>query len=339
MKRYLRYISPIIAVFTMILLIFDTTIAYIGAKEGISVCIEVIIPSLFPFIVASNYLCTSLFGARIPGLERIGILFQLPKGSESLLVLGLLGGYPVGAQLIGDSYKRGSIDKRTACILLGYCNNAGPSFIFGVISSVFSSPSISFILWVIHIFSALVTGYLLPRPEISMASMEKKCTGSMVQALQKSIRAMASICGWVIIFKVILSYISPFLEGKVSQLCLIMLSGFLELSNGCMQLSNIGSESVRFILCTVFLSFGGICVLLQTASVTENLGLGLYIPGKMIQTGISVLLSLIVSPFLFPHAVHASLGFFLISFLSMTTIWLSRKYCKNRCRNIENHHV
>ena len=87
MKRYLRYVSPFIAVVIMLLLILDTKVAYIGAKEGISVCIEVIIPSLFPFIVASNYLCTSLFGARIPGLERIGILFQLPKGSESLLVL------------------------------------------------------------------------------------------------------------------------------------------------------------------------------------------------------------------------------------------------------------
>lgn len=334
MKRYLRYVSPFIAVVIMLLLILDTKVAYIGAKEGIRMCIEVIIPSLFPFIVVSNYLCTSLIGACIPGIGRIGRFFQLPKGCESLLLLGFLGGYPVGAQLIGDAYKRGSLDKRTACILLGYCNNAGPSFIFGVISSAFSSPNISFVIWAIHIFSALVTGYLLPRPEISIASIENKSVGSTVQALQKSVRAMASICGWVIIFKIVISYMSLYFDGKVSQLCLITLSGILELSNGCMQLSNVSSESVRFLICSVYLSFGSICVLLQTASVTEGLGLGLYIPGKIIQTGISMIFSLIVSPFLFAHSVHKSAFSFLIYFICFTVIWFCRKYCKTRCENV-----
>ena len=50
MKRYLRYVSPFIAVVIMLLLILDTKVAYIGAKEGIRMCIEVIIPSLFPFL-------------------------------------------------------------------------------------------------------------------------------------------------------------------------------------------------------------------------------------------------------------------------------------------------
>jgi hypothetical protein len=39
------------------------------------------------------------------------------------------------------------------------------------------------------------------------------------------------------------------------------------------------------------LAFGGVCVLLQTASVTEGLSLGCYIKGKLIQTLFSLWLS------------------------------------------------
>ena len=339
MKRHLRYISPFMAAFMMILLIMDAKTAYMGAMEGIRMCIEVIIPSLFPFIVVSNFLCASLIGTHLPGLNCIGSFFQLPKGSESLIVVGLLGGYPVGAQLIGDAYKRGSLDKRSAHILLGYCNNAGPAFIFGVISSLFSRPKITIIIWAIHILSALGAGYLLPRPKMHKAHIDNQCTNTLVKALHNSILAITSVCGWVIIFKILITYISLFLKGKVSQLCMITLSGLFELSNGCIQLSGCSNEQIRFLLSVVFLNLGSICVLLQTASVTEKLGLGLYIPGKIIQAGIGVLLCLVTTPLLFHHTPLSFGNHLLLSFVSIAAILFSRKYCKNKCRIIWNHHV
>ena len=78
------------------------------------------------------------------------------------------------------------------------------------------------------------------------------------------------------------------------------IAGILELSNGCILLTQIHSEAVRFILCSGFLSFGGICVLMQTASVTDSLGLGLYIPGKIIQTAISILTASIAVFVIYP---------------------------------------
>ena len=63
----------------------------------------------------------------------------------------------------------------------------------------------------------------------------------------------------------------------------VLITGLLELSNGCIQLTALSCEGLRFIIASVFLSLGGICVALQTASVTEDIPKDLYFPGKLLQ--------------------------------------------------------
>jgi hypothetical protein len=66
---------------------------------------------------------------------------------------------------------------------------------------------------------------------------------------------------------------------------------FLELANGCAELNRITNEGLRMMLFSAGLGFGGICVLMQTVSVTGSLGLGMYLPGKLIQCVLSLLLT------------------------------------------------
>lgn len=293
-------LSAVIASAIMLLLILDTQTAAAGAAEGIDLCIKVIIPSLFPFFIVTTYLNASLLGMRIPGLRTLGRLLHVPSGGESLLLLGLIGGYPVGAQLVADAYRQSQLKKRTGQILLGYCSNAGPAFIFGVAGTLFSSFWTPLFLWLIHLLSAVATGLLLPQPAYTTMSWDTDRNISIVQALQKSISICASVCGWVVVFKIIMAYLAHFAAGFLESSHMVLLTGILELSNGCLKLAEINSEAVRFVLCAVFLAFGGICVLLQTLSVTETLGIGLYIPGKLIQTCISLLAALGFQYILFP---------------------------------------
>ncbi|MBQ8358791.1 MAG: hypothetical protein IJX37_02585, partial [Oscillospiraceae bacterium] len=272
------------AISAMLLLILDPQTAKTGASEGIELCIRVIIPSLFPFFIVTSFLNTSLLGLRIPLLHILSKQLQIPDGGESVLVLGLMGGYPVGAQLVCDVYAEKRLSKRDCQILLGYCSNAGPAFIFGVTGMLFKAHWVPFVLWGIHILSALITGWLLPRPHSTAIDLRGAPGASIVSALRKSIHICASVCGWVTIFKIILAYLNQWLRNDLRNEIMICIAGFLELTNGCLQLEQIDSEAARFILCTAFLSFGGICVLLQTASVTRELGYGLYIPGKIMQT-------------------------------------------------------
>lgn len=285
----------------MILLIVNTNIAIAGVSEGIELCIRVIIPSLFPFFVVTSLLNGSIIGHQIPYFHYLTNKLNFPKFGDSILLLGLTGGYPVGAQLIAQSYHSKQLSKQSSRILLGYCNNAGPAFIFGIAYALFSSKPLAFAIWFIHIFSALLTGFLLPRPQAESIQWKSSNGMSVTNSLKQSIQLCATTCGWIILFKIVLSYIQKFFIHSSSSTFAVIISGILEISNGCVRLAEIPSVSIKFILCNLFISFGGICVMLQTASAAEGLGLGLYVPGKIIQTGITTMIAVLFAYLFFPQ--------------------------------------
>ena len=283
----------------MILLIIHPKTATTAIQEGIDLCISVVIPSLFPFFFISALLNNLLTGMRIPGLNRLCKLLRIPEGGEALILLGLLGGYPVGAKMIGQAYEDGKLETDSAKCMLSYCNNAGPAFIFGIASNLFPSILYPFLLWFIHILSAILTGLILPKPTQPKVSLNKSNSMTVTDALQNSIKVTAIVCGWIIIFKVILAYI--FLGTAVQQInwVKVLIGGFVELSNGCIQLTQMDTPFLQFILCSCYLAFGGLCVLLQTSSVIGDLDIRPYLSGKCIQLFISMLLAAFTALLLF----------------------------------------
>ena len=284
-------------VFAMTVLILDPKTAISGAKEGIGLCIQSVIPSLFPFLFLSGIVTRTLLATPLQLLRPIGKLCKIPYGTEGLLAVGLVGGYPVGAQCIAQAHARGELSDSQAHRMLGFCSNTGPSFLFGILSPLFSSASALWILWAIQIISAILTGTLLP--EVSKVTMSSKKRKDHVDPLKQSLGAMAAICGWIILFRVLLAFLHRWGLWMLPCEVTVLLSGILELTNGCCNLAAVSSESARFLLAAPLLAFGGICVWLQTVSVTRNLGTGAYLPGKLIQCGISTALSCLVMPILY----------------------------------------
>lgn len=288
-------------------LILDSKTALQGAKEGITLCLYTVIPSLFPIIVMSTLLSSCLLGGRIPLLRLLGRLCGVPEGAESLLLLGFLGGYPVGAQLVADIYRQGYIRRNTAHRLLGFCSNAGPAFIFGIVGLIFSSKWIPLALWLIHIASALAVGALLPGKESALCHLKADKTITPAAAMERGLRIMASICGWVIIFRVILAVVLRWIIWLVPIRAQILIAGLLEISNGCLALVNLPLEGQRFVCCAVILALGGVCVLMQTSSVVGDLGLGTYLRGKVLQSVLSFLLAGVSQQFLFSSGDRANI--------------------------------
>lgn len=299
MKEKKRYILALFSVFGMLLLILDTKTAITATGEGVNLCLTVLVPSLFPFILLSSMIGNILTGVRIPFLQPINRVCGIPEGAESLLLLGFTGGYPVGAKAICQAYENHQLDKKDAQRLLGFCSNAGPAFIFGMAGILFSSTWVPWLLWIVHILSAILTGCLLPGKRNTTCSIKQVASMGVPQALNQSLRTMASVCGWVVIFKVVLSFLNKWLLQYCTTELHVLMIGILELSNGFVSANNISSEGMRFLLCSVFLSFGGLCVGMQTVSVTQRLGTGLYFPGKLLQCLISMLLSVPVVLFMF----------------------------------------
>lgn len=300
-----RYAAPIGWALGMLVLILDGKTAMEGATEGISICVRTLIPSLFPFFFLSAMLTGSMPGG--------------------LLLSGILGGYPVGAGNVAAAYRTGQLSRRDAQRMAVLCNCAGPSFIFGVIVPVLGDIRLGFRVWVAYLLSIFALWIIFPKAShVPVRSTPVKPQ----QALWTSLRAMAGVCGWVILFRVMLSILDRWALWLFPEWVRIALYGILELSNGCLALQNMDS-ALAPVLASGFIAFGGICVFLQTASVTDGISLKYYFPGKLFQCSLSML----ASSLLFPGAISPLVQVFL--FLAAILLGFRLRKIEKRCGKIQ----
>jgi len=279
------------AVICLLVLILDSKTAIAGAKSGISLCINSIIPALFPFCILSKLICNSILGSKIPILSNLGKALGMPRGTESIFLLSILGGYPIGAQCIDDAYRNGSITRAEATRLLGFCNSAGPAFLFGIVSCLFPTVRPIWFLFAIHILSAITVGLILPGKSSSTCHIKQTGDITLIKAMEESIKTMAMVCSWIVIFKIILTFVFVWLSWMMNDSTFAIIAGIVELSNGCFALQAVDNLGLRYILASLFLALGGCCVALQTVSVTKHCEIGAYFPGKILHAALSIVLS------------------------------------------------
>ena len=284
-----KYLYGIGAAAGMLVLILDGKTALAGARSGIELCLMTVIPALFPFIVLSVLLSGALLGASIPPLRPVGKILKMPAGTESLLLCAFLGGYPSGAVAVSEAFRAGSLSKDTAERLRSFCNNAGPAFLFGMTLSLFPDAGAAWLLWGIHILSALAVGILIPGKESSPVKLKKG--GSSIGVIKKAITVMATVCAWVILFRIIITFLDRWILWLFPPEVRVAVIGVLELSNGCCSLTLVNDVRVRLILCSGMLALGGLCVTMQTVSSVRGLKMNQYYLGKILQFVCSILLS------------------------------------------------
>lgn len=277
-------------VFTAILafiLILDRETSIASARAGIQVCLQSVIPSLFPFMVLSSMINSFLVGKHLYILDPIAKFCCIPLCHSRYLIPSFLGGYPVGAQIISADWKQGRLSKEEANRMLSFCSNAGPAFLMGIIMPQFTAQWMAWALWGIHIGTALIIGSLLPQ-----ASILNKCPCTSDQRteniMKQSIQSLSYICSWVILFHIITGSLSKWVLFRFPILIQAAATGLLELTTGCCLLYQIQNEELRFILCAGLLGFGGICVLMQTISAVQGLSIQSYLKGKILQCILSM---------------------------------------------------
>ena len=293
-------------------LVFFPAEASDAARQGLQLCLQTVLPSLFPFFVLSSLFIASgaadAFGRALEPVMRP--LFYLSGAGASALALGLVGGYPVGARTVAELYRGGSLSKAEAEKLLGFCNNAGPGFILGICGgAVFGSVRAGLSLYFVHVAAAVLTGVMLRRCAVMECAAErprrartqpKSLAASFPAAVRDSFAAVWSVCGFVVIFAVVLRFVTLLLPGRV------LLVGFIELTNG---VTSLPADRGGFVLCAAFLAWGGLSVHAQTLSVLEDTGLSArwYFLGKLVQTALSVPLALSMAALLSARAVLPAL--------------------------------
>lgn len=281
-----RLFSGMGAAAGMLILILDGKTALLGAKAGLELALHTVVPALFPFFFLSQLLTGALLGTKFTLLAPIGRLFGIPRGAEALLITGFLGGYPAGAQSVSAACESGQLPWDDANRMLSFCSNAGPSFLFGMAAPMFPNVLYAWALWAIHIGGAFFAS-LFFSCEAKNISSAGSSTVSLSGALKKSITVMSTVCGWVILFRVLIAFLERWFLWLLPMTAQVAIRGVLELSNGICSLPAVADVRLRFLLCSLMLSIGGLCVTMQTSSVIHGLSLTHYLMGKGLQTAFS----------------------------------------------------
>jgi len=106
---------------------------------GILLFTNSVLPSLFPFLIATNLLkhtsFTSILGKLLNPIMKP--IFNVPGIGAVAFIMGIISGYPIGAKIVSD-FKSQNICNDIECErLLAFTNNSGPLFIIGTVRSFF----------------------------------------------------------------------------------------------------------------------------------------------------------------------------------------------------------
>ena len=290
-KRRLSGLAPVIG---MVILILDGKTAVAGAQAGMILCLKTVIPALFPFFVLSSLLLRNGSHQTEQSAGFMKRHLWIPAEMSEILIPAFLGGYPVGAQVVTQAYQNGALSRPDAERLLAFCSNAGPAFIFGMLGQMFPKLWMVWALWAIHIVGAVLAALLISglHTPICIGTFDRANTSGDV--LSSSVKTMGIVCGWIVLFRVGISFLDRWVLWLLPGEIRVAVIGFLELSNGCCELSGIQKIPIRFILCSGLLAVGGLCVTMQTVSVTKGLSLRFYFLGKLVQLLTSLILSICV---------------------------------------------
>lgn len=336
LKLKRNMLSIIFLFFTISILIFSNS-NLTAVKSGISLWANSVVPSLFPFFVATELLMHTNVIYLIGNLLNrfMKPLFNVRGEGGFAFIMGIISGYPIGAKIATNFRKENICTKEECERLLSFTNNSGPLFIIGSVGILlYRNTMIGLLLFITHLLASLSVGFVFRfwkkdssnnniLSSNTYTHQKNRATFSnlgeiLSESIVSSIKSILVIGGFVVIFSSIISILnasgithiielllSPFFDWIHIDTSFIgpIFTGFFEITNGISTISNIACKklSINIIITAFLLGFGGISVLLQVLSITSKSDLSIkpYIYGKVLQ-GILAALYVYVFMNIFP---------------------------------------
>ena len=243
-----------------------------AAQDGALLWWTRVFPALVPYLIV-----TGLAARTRPQPLRIGKLHPL---ATSAFLLGTLGGYPVGARLLGDAQASGLLSAREAQRFSYAASLPSPAFLISVTAiGLFENARTALPLCGAVYLTAIGAFLLFSRAEAAFlpppAAPRPSVASALTDAIGDGMNAILRIGGCIVLCRVIAALLVclrlPLLLCRVlpvsEQIAEAVFNGILEMTSGCTLASALPLPlSLRLSLCTFFLLFGGASVLLQMNS-------------------------------------------------------------------------
>lgn len=246
-----------------------------GVINGIEICLYTIIPTLFPFMTLSTYIVKS--NVLSPFYKVFSfpskLLFRQPPCTTSVIIMSMIGGFPVGIKMTNDLYITKRINTEQAQRLCLFCMNGGPAFVITTVGiSMLGNIKVGIIIYTSLCIASLISGI------ISSSIADKNLTSqknesdislplsTLSASISDSTQAITSICSWIVLFSAVTSCLKEF---NLNNKFYMILCSLLEVTNGCYIL--VGNVSIPII--AGIIGFGGVCIHFQILSFLKNMKL------------------------------------------------------------------
>ncbi len=301
-----------IVLFLSIILLFPAS-SYYGAKKGLLLWFNTILPTLLPFIIISNLIIRLQITKPLSKLlyPIFHFLFRISKGACYPVLIGFLSGIPVGAKSTADLVSNDTISCEEGQFLLGFCNNASPMFIMSFIAiTQLNSADIRNVLLLIIQLSAILASviyfrvFVRPKKSINQtivstefnyiqSETNTKLDFALIDAaIMDGFEVITKVGGYIILFSIPAQIISSI--NAYDTLPKLLCIGFLEITTGINQIGHSNLDmSTKIALITMITAFGGLSGLAQTKSVISNtrLSIGTYFKVKLLHMVIAFIMA------------------------------------------------
>ncbi len=273
------------AIFCITSFFMRNSVVLDAVKQGLLLCYNTLIPSLFVFVILSKLLLNTRF-AYVFGLPLLPytkyVLNIKNKTASTALMLGLLGGFGTGAVCLNTLYEKKLINKHEAKILICAIINSGPAFVIaGVGGGMFNNMAIGFYIFISLCIASLICGLCakisIKKGDENIAEQKldeytKKNTSGNKQAqtfadiVKEAVITMLNLCGFAVFFSFVIGVLfSPSLNSNEKTAIAIL----FEVTNASYFAASLnGLKSIY--LCCIALSFMGISVFLQVRSIINK---------------------------------------------------------------------
>lgn len=277
-----------------------------GARAGLLLWYNTLLPSLFPVMILSRLLLKTglAFGMSRVIARPFAALFGISPSGVYALLTGFLCGCPMGAKVLADLREDGKISRAEASYLVKFCNNLSPAFFVNYLVLQHLTPAV-FVPALVSLFGApLLYGLFTGRrgggkalpydaegtpdtsdtkgapdtsdtksaPDTSKNKAPATAAAMVDACIMDSICGITKLGGYVILFSVAVSaagvLTAPF------PLIKAVLSGVMEVSGGIGSLAALPFPfRANYLMMIAASAFGGLCCAAQSSQMLARIGI------------------------------------------------------------------
>lgn len=298
----------LVSTFVIVMLAIFPDRYILTSLEGLKIFALNVLPSLLPFLFFAQLLTNIGVGEKMGRFLKKPCAFLYNTGGIGgyVFAMSVMSGYPIGAKLVSECIKSGSISRQEGKSILSYSSTSGPMFVLGTVGCLMLKNQLSgAVILICHYLSALLNGLLFrnhKRAEsIPLITTSNNAWGESARNAVNS----ALICGvYIAVFYMVaimlkdvgvITVISSLFRPLLGEVSDGLVFGLIEMTGGCIALSQTHSPFTLPAICAV-ISFGGLSVALQSITFLGECGIKSinYVVSKITQSVIAFFITFIV---------------------------------------------